>query len=130
MTPAEKAYNDYKDSVDNKYAGGLIPEITNYVDELRVTNKRLRISLNNLKDFINEIIHFSNERVKELMLGYGEERTVSILKTMEELGEELCNYCPLPEDRRGCRSALVNCEGRFCEEAYNRYQEEYETEKE
>ena len=35
MTPAEKAYSEYKDSVDNKYAGGLIPEITNYVDELK-----------------------------------------------------------------------------------------------
>ena len=35
MTPAEKAYYDYKESVDKGYSGGLIPEITDYVDELR-----------------------------------------------------------------------------------------------
>jgi len=43
---------------------------------------------------------------------------------IEDLGEKLCNYCPIPEEFRGCRSALVNCEGSSCEEAYERYLEE------
>jgi len=49
-------------------------------------------------------------------------------KEMEALGEELCNYCPLPEENRGCKSALVNCEGASCVEAYESYKEENEFE--
>lgn len=54
MTPAEKAYNEYRDSVDNNYAGGLIPEITNYVDELR--------------SLVEEIYNFTRKDVNAIYL--------------------------------------------------------------
>lgn len=44
--------------------------------------------------------------------------------------EDLCKYCPLPEESRGARSAQVNCEGRFCGEAHERYLEDKGTKKE
>lgn len=53
MTPAEKAYNEYRDSVDNNYAGGLIPEITNYVDELKKQVARKDRQIERLKKIIS-----------------------------------------------------------------------------
>lgn len=49
---------------------------------------------------------------------------------IEELGDELCNYCPLPEEYRGTYSTpggiSAGCEGSHCEEAYELYLEECE----
>lgn len=54
-----------------------------------------------------------------------------MLKTQEELDEELCDYCPLPKESRGVHcygGQPVMCEGRYCNEAYERYCEEQEEE--
>ena len=64
MTPAEKAYNDYKDSVDNKYAGGLIPEITDYVTELERKNNKKDRQIERLKKIIT--IFTANKNVTVL----------------------------------------------------------------
>jgi hypothetical protein len=41
--------------------------------------------------------------------------------------EELCNYCPLPEERRGmCSPKSVGCEGSCCKNARENYLEETE----
>jgi len=51
-------------------------------------------------------------------------------KKIEEFdSEELCKYCPIPEESQGvhCYGGVVNmCEGRCCEEAYEAYLEEEE----
>jgi len=50
-------------------------------------------------------------------------------KTVEELEEELCNYCPIPEEGRGINNygnGPVMCEGSHCNDAYERYLEEFE----
>lgn len=48
------------------------------------------------------------------------------IKTADQLGDELCYYCPLTE--RGTQSVNTSpfdlCEGRKCSEAYERYIEE------
>lgn len=52
-----------------------------------------------------------------------------MIKTMEELAEELCDFCPLSEDQRKC--TVFNpegCGGAYCEEAYDTYLEEMEDE--
>lgn len=54
------------------------------------------------------------------------------LLNIEELGDDLCNYCPMTD----CGSYSVNtshfnlCEGRSCEEAYECYEEEFLEEQE
>lgn len=55
MTPAEKAYYDYKNSVDKGYAGGLIPEITNYVNELEAAVQRKDRRIERLQKTIRAI---------------------------------------------------------------------------
>jgi hypothetical protein len=46
----------------------------------------------------------------------------------EELGDELCKFCPRDEDRRGVYSVpggfSAGCEGQNCDDAYERYLEE------
>ena len=49
--------------------------------------------------------------------------TETILDKARDSGE-ICNYCPLPEESRGCKSSLVNCEGAHCKEAEERFLEE------
>lgn len=52
-------------------------------------------------------------------------------KTIDELDEELCSYCPLPEESQGvhCYGGLpVMCEGSHCKEAYQNYLDTYEEE--
>lgn len=48
-----------------------------------------------------------------------------MLKSIEELGEDLCEYCPLEENERGARSTpsgtYAGCEGSHCKEAYQYY---------
>lgn len=49
------------------------------------------------------------------------------MRTKEELDEELCNYCPLPDEAKGTHgtpNGYSSCEGCKCEEAYSAYQEE------
>jgi len=52
------------------------------------------------------------------------------MKTIEELGDTLCNYCY--ETERGAKATILTpngpsmCEGRFCGNAYDRYLEEEE----
>ena len=44
------------------------------------------------------------------------------MKSIEELGEELCVYCPLSdEERSGSPHNPTGCEGTKCEEAYENY---------
>lgn len=52
------------------------------------------------------------------------------MKSKEDLGEELCNYCPLEEYEKGTQgipSGYTSCEGCRCEEAYQIYLEEIES---
>ena len=49
-----------------------------------------------------------------------------MLKTQEELDEELCNYCTVSEELR--HAIPIGCESRRCEEAYRRYYKEWEGE--
>ena len=50
------------------------------------------------------------------------------MKTPEELGEDLCEYCSLDEDKRGVHSGpngpIYMCEIYGCEEAYKNYLKE------
>lgn len=41
------------------------------------------------------------------------------LKSKSELGDELCNWCPLTNEEKYC----CNCEGSYCDEAYANYKE-------
>jgi hypothetical protein len=44
------------------------------------------------------------------------------MKDKDELGEDLCNYCPLAEDLRGVHAPPVgSCEGSRCDEAFQTY---------
>lgn len=47
-------------------------------------------------------------------------------KKYEELGDELCKWCPL--EKKGTYSTagglMVGCEGSHCKEAYDNYMEE------
>ena len=47
-----------------------------------------------------------------------------------ELGDDLCVWCPLPEERRGVKGVpggfAAGCEGSKCDEAYLIYFEENE----
>jgi len=51
-------------------------------------------------------------------------------KTMEELGEDLCNYCPLEESQKGIHcygGEPVFCvDSGACKTAYKNYLEDYE----
>lgn len=52
--------------------------------------------------------------------------------TAEELGEKLCEYCPLEDVEKGTHNfgnGPVMCEGCSCTEAYEFYLEEFEEEK-
>ena len=46
----------------------------------------------------------------------------------EMLGENMCNYCPLPDELKGAHcygGQPVMCEGSHCDEAIERWKEEY-----
>ena len=49
------------------------------------------------------------------------------MKPAEELGEDLCEYCSLDEDKRGVHMGpngpIYMCESYGCEEAYENYEE-------
>ena len=48
-------------------------------------------------------------------------------KTMEELQDDLCAYCPLPEEAQGTYgtpNGYYSCEGCRCNEAYELYLDE------
>lgn len=53
------------------------------------------------------------------------------MKTAEELGDVLCDYCPL--EKKGVYSTpgglVAGCEGSHCAEAYEHYLEETDHEK-
>jgi len=52
------------------------------------------------------------------------------LLTQEELGEDLCNWCPLDDDAKGTHSGPngpISCEGGYCAHAYVNYLEENKT---
>ena len=48
----------------------------------------------------------------------------------EDLGDDLCEYCPLEEDQKGSHQypngIVVMCEGSHCEAAYDNYVEGFE----
>lgn len=53
--------------------------------------------------------------------------------SIEELEEDLCKYCPLPEQSKGVHcygGQPVMCEGSHCEQAHEIYLEEFEEEEE
>ena len=48
------------------------------------------------------------------------------MRTLEELSDELCKYCPLPDESKGTHGApngYTSCEGSRCKEAYEAYQD-------
>lgn len=47
-----------------------------------------------------------------------------MLKTVEELGDDLCTYCPLEDWQKGVRFGVM-CEGRRCDDAYDAYLERW-----
>lgn len=52
-------------------------------------------------------------------------------KIMEELGEKLCDFCPLEDWEKGSHlhpNGYSSCEGSRCEDALEYYLEEKETE--
>lgn len=53
-----------------------------------------------------------------------------VIKTAEELGDKLCDYCPL--EKKGVYSTpgrgMAGCEGSHCDDAYGNYIEETEEE--
>jgi hypothetical protein len=51
------------------------------------------------------------------------------MKSQEELGEEICEYCPIEPSDRGvhCYGGSVSmCEGSKCDDAYENYIESQE----
>jgi len=47
-----------------------------------------------------------------------------VAKSQEEMDDDLCNYCPLPDGSKGAQcygGNPVMCEGRHCNEAYQTY---------
>lgn len=62
--------------------------------------------------------------IATLLLGI---RTL-ILKTADDLSDDLCLYCPLDDDEKGIHgvpNGYISCEGRCCQEAYEMYIEEW-----
>lgn len=53
-------------------------------------------------------------------------------QTMEELEEDLCNYCPIPKEAQGVHNyggePSFCVDSGCCNKAYERYLEEYEEE--
>lgn len=50
------------------------------------------------------------------------------LKTDDDLSDDLCLYCPLDDDEKGIHgvpNGYISCEGRYCQEAYEMYIEEW-----
>lgn len=50
------------------------------------------------------------------------------LKTADDLSDDLCLYCPLDDDEKGTHgvpNGYISCEGRYCQEAYEMYIEEW-----
>ena len=50
------------------------------------------------------------------------------LKTADDLSDDLCLYCPLDDDKKGTHGSpngYTSCEGRYCQEAYEMYIEEW-----
>lgn len=56
-----------------------------------------------------------------------------MVKTKEELEEDLCEYCPLSENLKGVYNTpggySAECEGSHCNETYEIYLEENESNK-
>lgn len=53
--------------------------------------------------------------------------------TKEQLEEDLCNYCSIPKESRGIHlgpNGPYGCDGCRCDDAYERYLEQYEEEEE
>jgi len=52
-----------------------------------------------------------------------------LLKPIEDMQEELCEYCEFTRDGQSVNTNQFNlCEGRSCPQAYERYLKEYEEE--
>ena len=54
-------------------------------------------------------------------------------KSLEQLAnsEELCRWCPIPEEHQGVKcygGEPIMCEGRYCEDAYEAYYENFREE--
>ena len=52
-------------------------------------------------------------------------------EAMEQLGDRLCTYCPLPEESQGVHcygGEPIMCEGSHCKEAYENYLEDFNDE--
>lgn len=49
------------------------------------------------------------------------------MRSMEDMGDELCDYCPIPDEAKGIHvtpNGYSACEGSRCPVAYERYKEE------
>jgi hypothetical protein len=60
-----------------------------------------------------------------------EEEIIEPIESKEELGDTLCDYCPLESYARGVqgvggKTGYISCEGMYCDEAYENYLEEME----
>ena len=90
--------------------------------------RKLKKSLNEdeVKD-LNDILLSMCSEIQGVLSRYCKSEDVmpkiaEEIKTAEDLGDELCNYCPLPDECKGARST-GNCEGSRCSEAYEEYLE-------
>lgn len=80
--------------------------------------------LNMANGYINRGVAFIAERLTNEEFYEG--KTDEQMKDM--LGERLCDFCPLPEERRGVHcygGQPVMCEGSRCGEALESWKEEY-----
>jgi len=69
-------------------------------------------------------IEEKNEAYYDSVFGFD----IETIKSKEELGEELCDYCPLPEELKGVHNygglPTMCCDNGPCDEAYENYLEE------
>jgi hypothetical protein len=84
----------------------------------------------NILEFIDysepeDLFVFENLKEATEWLYRESKREKAVIKTADELGDELCKFCPLDENRKGVYSVpggfSGGCEGSHCSDAYENY---------
>lgn len=80
---------------------------------------------------IDDEMYYSESAVLQIIKEFNSvkfEQEQTDKKTKEELGDKLCEYCPLPEKEKGVYGVpggfVAGCEGSRCKEAFENYQEQ------